>query len=83
MKLLAFASEPAPSAALMEVLPYSPPNKEALSLVDPSYAASLPTAPGNIKREIPITGTFYGETAASGQSWQQIAIKTWNEWYGR
>jgi putative spermidine/putrescine transport system substrate-binding protein len=83
MKLLAFASKSEPSAALMKAMPYSPPNANALKLLDPAYAASLPTAPDNIAREIPITGTFYGEDSGNGQTWQEVALKTWNEWYGR
>lgn len=83
MKLIAYASQPEPSAALMKLIPYSMPNKNALTLLDPTYAASLPTAPANLARMIPVTGTFYGETGPDGKSWQEIGLKTWNEWYGR
>ncbi|MCC8967274.1 extracellular solute-binding protein [Bradyrhizobium sp. Pear76] len=83
MKLIAFASRAGPSAAFMKLIPYAMPNKAGLAFLDPSYAAGLPTAPMNISRAIPREGTFYGEIAPNGQSWQQIGLKTWNEWYGR
>lgn len=83
MKLIAFASQAEPSAAMMKLIPYATPNRDALVQLEPSYAASMPTAPANAEREVPIDGAFYGETAPNGQSWQQIGLKAWNEWYGR
>jgi putative spermidine/putrescine transport system substrate-binding protein len=83
MKLLAYVSQPAPSAALMKAMPYNPPNKEAIKLIEPGYAASLPTAPQNLSRLLSLTKTFYGEDAGNGQTWQQVSLKEWNLWYGR
>jgi putative spermidine/putrescine transport system substrate-binding protein len=83
MKLIAFASQAPQSAAMMKLQPNSSPNADALKLLDPELAKRLPTAPGNLEREVANNPTFYGEDSGNGQTWQQIGLKTWNEWYGR
>jgi len=83
MKFMAFASTAKPSADLMKALPYSTPNTDALKLLDPAYAETLPTSPKNLARVIPMNGAFYGEQAGSGRTWQQVGLQKWNAWYGR
>lgn len=83
MKFIAYASRAEPSAALMRLQPNSTPNSAALKLLDPALAAVVPTAPANLARQIPNNPTFYGEDSGNGQTWKQVALKTWNEWFGR
>lgn len=83
MKFIAYASRAEPSAAMMKLQPNSAPNTAALKLLDPALAAMLPTAPANLAREIPNNPTFYGEDSGNGQTWKQVGLKTWNEWFGR
>jgi putative spermidine/putrescine transport system substrate-binding protein len=81
-KFLAFASQDKPSAEFMKQIPYSMPNTGALRLLDPQYAKSLPTAPENIKRQILVTGEFYGQNSGNGETWQKVSIDVWNKWFG-
>jgi len=83
MKFIAYASRAEPAAAMMKLQPNSAPNTAALKLLDPALAAMLPTAPGNLPKEVANNPTFYGEDSGNGQTWKQIGLKTWNEWYGR
>lgn len=83
MAFLAFASQAKPSAEFMKLIQYSMPNADALQHLDPEYATSLPIAPENINRQIPVTGEFYGEYAGDGKTWQQVTIDAWNRWYGQ
>jgi hypothetical protein len=66
----------------MKQIPYSMPNTGALRLLDPQYAKSLPTAPENIKRQILVTGEFYGQNSGNGETWQKVSIDVWNKWFG-
>jgi putative spermidine/putrescine transport system substrate-binding protein len=83
MKLLAYASQPAPGAALMKIAPYGVPNKDAIKLLDQAYAAHIVSAPQNRSRLIALPQDFYGEDSGNGQTWEQVSLKTWNLWYGR
>lgn len=83
LDFVAFASQAEPSAALMELLPYSAPNSDALALLDPDYAASLPTAPDNLAVQIALSRAYYGEDSGDGQTGYEKAIAAWNDWYGR
>lgn len=81
MELIAHASQADPSADFMNRINYSMPNQDALKQLDEEYASSLPTAPENLDRQIPITGEFYGKEARDGKTWQEVSVEIWNEWF--
>lgn len=81
MELLAYASKAGPSAEFMRRINYSMPNQEALERLDEDYAGSLPTAPENFKRQVPVTGEFYRQEAPDGRTWQEVSVEIWNEWF--
>jgi len=83
MKFIAYASQARQSAALMKAVPYSMPNADALKLLDPAYAKSLPTDPENLAKTLKLSDTYWGEKSPDGKSWQQYGIGQWNEWYAQ
>ncbi|WP_372096443.1 ABC transporter substrate-binding protein [Tistrella mobilis] len=56
---IAFASAPENMIKLPATIAYGLPNKEAAAMVDPTYAADLPTAPANIADAIPLDVDFW------------------------
>ncbi len=60
-EFLAFASSAEVQSALAPVIPYGPTNLDAMALVDPELAKSLPTHPDNLKAAFPFNAQFWGD----------------------
>jgi len=60
-EFLAFASSAEVQSALAPHIPYGPTNLDAVALVDPELAKSLPTHPDNLKAAIPLNPQFWGD----------------------
>ena len=58
---LAFASSAEVQSALAPSIPYGPTNIDAVALVDPELAKTLPTYPDNLTAAIPLNPQFWGD----------------------
>lgn len=61
MQLIAWALDPKRQAKFAEMIPYGVTTKEAFSYLDEAVAKTLPTAPGNIEKAIPLDVKWLGE----------------------
>jgi putative spermidine/putrescine transport system substrate-binding protein len=83
MQFLAFVSTPGPEAEVTKLQPVGPVNPEAIKLLGPEYANSLPSSPEIMKVEVRINSAFYGESVPEGGTQQDRGLKLWNTWYGK
>lgn len=61
MQLIAWTLDPERQARFAEMIPYGVTTKEAFSYLDQTVAKTLPTAPGNIEKAIPLDVKWIGE----------------------
>jgi putative spermidine/putrescine transport system substrate-binding protein len=60
-EFLAFASSAEVQSALAPAIPYGPTNLDAIALVDPELAKTLPTYPENLKSSFSFSPEFWGD----------------------
>ncbi|MDH0335781.1 ABC transporter substrate-binding protein [Metapseudomonas otitidis] len=71
-KFVHFVSQPDQQKAFAEGISYSPVNNKAIAMINPAIAATLPTAPQNIRDALPMNVTFWAAHAdleARFESW--------------
>jgi len=64
-EFIVFASQPQRYADLTKYIPYAPPRKQAIALVDKARLDDLPTAPANFKNAVQIDAAFWADKADS------------------
>lgn len=64
-EFIVFASQPQRYADLSKYIPYAPPRKEAIALVDKARLNDLPTAPANFKNAVQIDAAFWADNGDS------------------
>ena len=64
-EFIAFASQPQQYADLSKYIPYAPPRKKALELIDNERLNDLPTAPVNFKNALQIDAGFWADKGDS------------------
>jgi putative spermidine/putrescine transport system substrate-binding protein len=70
-EMIAYATSPKPQAALTELLPYGPTNKNALPLVSPKFKENLPTShmQGRVEIDSKWWSEHYEEVEKAFQEW--------------
>jgi putative spermidine/putrescine transport system substrate-binding protein len=70
-EFIVFASQPQRYADLTKYIPYAPPRKQAIALVDKARLDDLPTAPANFKNAVQIDAAFWADNGdALGKQFQ-------------
>lgn len=64
-EFIAFASQPQSYANLTKHIPYAPPRKNAIALVDAERLNDLPTAPANFQNALQIDAGFWADKGDS------------------
>ena len=73
-KLIAWMAQADGEAAFIARFPFGMPNKDAYAKIDPAVAASLPTAPGNLPKELEIDSHWWADNL-------DAVNRRWLEWY--
>jgi putative spermidine/putrescine transport system substrate-binding protein len=73
MQMIKFCTGPAPEAEMARQSLFGPPNPEAVKLLTEAEAATLPTAPQNLK------GAAYFDSVWWGDNEEKL-IERWNAW---
>jgi putative spermidine/putrescine transport system substrate-binding protein len=75
-EFIVFASQPQQLANLSKYIPYAPPRKDAIPLVDKARLNELPTAPDNFKNAVQINAAFWADNGDSlGKQFQTWMAK--------
>jgi putative spermidine/putrescine transport system substrate-binding protein len=75
-EFIVFASQPQQYADLTKYIPYAPPRKQAIALVDKARLDDLPTAPANFKNAVQINAQFWADNGdALGKQFQTWLAK--------
>jgi putative spermidine/putrescine transport system substrate-binding protein len=75
-EFIVFASQPKPLADLSKWIPYAPPRKDAIPLVEKARLNDLPTAPDNFKNAVQINAAFWADNGdAIGKQFQTWMAK--------
>jgi len=75
-QFIVFASQPQQLANLSKYIPYAPPRKDAIPLVEKARLNDLPTAPDNFKNAVQINAAFWADNGdALGKQFQTWMAK--------
>ncbi len=74
MKLLAWMGQPAPQAAFADAFSIGVPNSKAYALMKPDVAATLPTAPQNVPKELRVDAKWWTDNL-------DAMNRRWLDWY--
>lgn len=79
-KFIEFATRGENQATLTKIMGYSPPNAMAFEHLPPELAATLITAPDNIKKAYPMNMEWYAEVGPDGKTNSARIAERWQEW---
>jgi putative spermidine/putrescine transport system substrate-binding protein len=73
MRFINFAIQPEQQAALAEVIPYGPTNANAIPLLDPELAKSLPSYPDNLAKGVLFNDAWWADNL-------DMVKQKWDAW---
>lgn len=79
-KFIEFATRAERQAALSQLFPEGPANRNAFRLLDENVARKLCTHPDYMANSIPINMRWYGERGSDGLTNAERLRERWNEW---
>ncbi|SFN96411.1 putative spermidine/putrescine transport system substrate-binding protein [Bradyrhizobium sp. Rc3b] len=79
-KFIEFATRAERQAALSQLFPEGPANRNAFKLLEEKVARKLPTHPEYLASAVPINMGWYSERGADGLTNTERLRERWNEW---